>query len=123
MCAAGALRGSPASMTMTERHCRPSCKAAARPAAEPPMTATSQWRSMRRDPFSLMSRTICVHPGTASSLLPYWHCCFRSEVVKVAGQADVTTTMREYDPFKLISAALIVGTGGASFITAMRIVF
>jgi len=41
----------------------------------------------------------------------------------VAGQADVTTTMREYDPFKLISAALIVGTGGASFITAMRIVF
>ena len=31
--------------------------------------------------------------------------------------------MREYDPFKLIGAALIVGTGGASFITAMRMVF
>ena len=45
MCAAGALRGSPASMTMTDRRCRPSCRAAARPAAEPPMTATSQWRS------------------------------------------------------------------------------
>ena len=44
----------------------------------------------------------------------------RNEVVKVAGQPDVTTTVREYDPFKLITAALIVGTGGASFITAMR---
>ena len=37
MWAAGALRGSPASTTMTERRWRASCRAAARPAAEPPI--------------------------------------------------------------------------------------
>ena len=32
----------------------------------------------------------------------------------------IKDTTREYDPFKLIPAALIVGSGGAAFITAMR---
>ena len=59
MCAAGALRGSPASMTMTERRWRPSWSAAASPAAEPPMTATSQCRStVRGVRGSLMDSTI-----------------------------------------------------------------
>ena len=41
MWAAGALRGSPASMTTTERRARVRTRAAERPAAPPPMTATS----------------------------------------------------------------------------------
>lgn len=44
----------------------------------------------------------------------------RTQVVKVAGEADVTTTFREYDPFRLIAASLIVGSGGVSFVKAMR---
>src|SRR5690606_8437478 len=44
MWAAGALRGSPASTTITPRRWRASWRAPARPAAEPPTTATSVWR-------------------------------------------------------------------------------
>src|SRR5690554_3375999 len=52
MWAAGALRGSPASTTATERRWRPSWSAAARPAADPPITATSTWRRTERaDPW------------------------------------------------------------------------
>jgi hypothetical protein len=38
-------------------------------------------------------------------------------VTDADGTSDVT---RVYDPFKLVAASLIVGTGGAAFITAMR---
>ncbi len=38
-------------------------------------------------------------------------------VTDAQGSTDVT---RSYDPFKLIAASLIVGTGGAAFITAMQ---
>ena len=41
MCAAGALRGSPASTTATRRRARVSTRAAERPAAPPPTTTTS----------------------------------------------------------------------------------
>src|SRR5919106_2818345 len=41
MCAAGALRGKPASTTATRRRARPSTSAALRPAAPPPTTTTS----------------------------------------------------------------------------------
>src|SRR5918998_1992138 len=58
MWVAGALRGSPASTTITDRRCRPSWSAAASPAAEPPTTATSQWRSTVRMACSLMASTI-----------------------------------------------------------------
>src|SRR5256714_11100215 len=58
MWAAGAFRGSPASTTMTDRRWRPSCRAAASPAAEPPMTATSQCRSTVREAWSLMATTV-----------------------------------------------------------------
>jgi hypothetical protein len=44
----------------------------------------------------------------------------RTEVVKEAGKADVSKVVREYDPFRLIAATLIVGTGGVSFVKAMR---
>lgn len=44
----------------------------------------------------------------------------RSQVVMIAGKADQSTTRRLYDPFKLIAAALVVGTGGVSFVTSMR---
>src|SRR5215203_1315462 len=66
MCAATAFRGSPASTTMTDRRWRTSCSAAASPAAEPPMTATSQCRSAAGEeawswwwlmPFRVRSRT------------------------------------------------------------------
>jgi hypothetical protein len=42
MCAAGTLRGVPASRTTTRRRARPSTSAALRPAAPPPMIATSE---------------------------------------------------------------------------------
>lgn len=38
-------------------------------------------------------------------------------ITNAEGSTDVT---RLYDPFKLIAASLIVGTGGAAFITAMQ---
>ena len=41
-------RGSPASTTITDQRWRPSCNAAARPAADPPTMATSQCRSTVR---------------------------------------------------------------------------
>src|SRR5437763_17013396 len=41
MCAAGAFRGEPASMTTTRRRARPRTSAALRPAAPPPTIATS----------------------------------------------------------------------------------
>ena len=41
MCAAGAFRGVPASITATLRRARPKTMAALRPAAPPPMTTTS----------------------------------------------------------------------------------
>ena len=41
MCAAGALRGAPASTTTTMRRARTSTRAALRPAAPPPTTTTS----------------------------------------------------------------------------------
>src|SRR5829696_8583234 len=68
MCAAGALRGSPASMTITDRRWRPSWSAAASPAAEPPTTATSQCRSTVRGAWSLMAPTIRSHPVYARIL-------------------------------------------------------
>src|SRR4051812_8165856 len=43
MWVAGALRGAPASTTRTLRRARASTNAADRPAAPPPMTATSNW--------------------------------------------------------------------------------
>jgi hypothetical protein len=58
MCGAGALRRSPASMTATDRRWRPSCSAAASPAADPPTTATSYVRSVSsRLVSSLMAQT------------------------------------------------------------------
>jgi hypothetical protein len=42
------------------------------------------------------------------------------EVRTVTGSDGSTAVTRVYDPFKLIAASLIVGTGGAAFITAMR---
>src|SRR5215510_8196476 len=56
MWAAGALRGSPASTTITDRRWRPSWSAAASPANEPPMTATSQCRTTVRGVWSVMPR-------------------------------------------------------------------
>jgi hypothetical protein len=44
----------------------------------------------------------------------------RTVVVKAADTPDVTTVIREYNPFRLIAGTLIVGTGGASFVKAMR---
>nr|BFE29994.1 hypothetical protein GCM10010200_022450 [Actinomadura rugatobispora] len=41
MCAAGALRGRPSSITRTDRRARPSMSAALKPAGPPPTTATS----------------------------------------------------------------------------------
>ena len=56
MWAAGALRGSPPSTTITDRRDRASINAPARPAAEPPITTTSH---QRWNPFeSLMSETV-----------------------------------------------------------------
>ena len=58
MWAAGAFRGSPASTTITERRWRPSWRAAASPAADPPTTATSQCRSTVRGAWSAHGSTI-----------------------------------------------------------------
>ena len=66
MWAAGALRGSPASTTITDRRWRPSWSAAASPAADPPMTATSQCRSTIRAACSDMGATIEFSSGRAS---------------------------------------------------------
>ena len=68
MWAAGALRGSPASTTITDRRWRPSWSAAASPAADPPMTATSQCRSTVRGAWSLMASTIRSIPISARVL-------------------------------------------------------
>ena len=68
MWAAGALRGSPASTTITDRRWRPSWSAAASPAADPPTTATSQCRSTVRGAWSLMASTIGSHPICARAL-------------------------------------------------------
>ena len=68
MCAAGALRGSPASTTITDRRWRPSWSAAASPAADPPTTATSQCRSTVRGAWSLMASTIGSIPECARAL-------------------------------------------------------
>src|SRR3712207_1336891 len=46
MCAAWALRGSPASTTTTDRRDRASCSAAASPAPPPPTTTTSHLREV-----------------------------------------------------------------------------
>jgi hypothetical protein len=53
MCAAGELRGVPASTTATLRLARDSTKAADRPAAPPPTTTTSN--SLLRNSLSFMS--------------------------------------------------------------------
>ena len=71
MWAAGALRGSPASTTMTERRWRPSWSAAASPAADPPMTATSQWRSTVRWCVFAHDSTIRSHPTDCKMILRY----------------------------------------------------
>src|SRR5687767_13567483 len=68
MCDAGAFRGSPASTTITERRWRPSWRAVPSPAAEPPITATSQCRSMLRDAWSVMGSTIVLLAGSATDL-------------------------------------------------------
>ena len=62
MWAAGAFRGSPASTTMTDRRWRASWSAAASPAAEPPMTATSQCRSAAGEEAWSWSWSWLMHP-------------------------------------------------------------
>src|SRR4051812_42308790 len=63
MCAAGALRGEPASTTTTRRPARVRTRAADRPAAPPPMTATS---------YSLMTTSIVGRPGTDNECCCFW---------------------------------------------------
>ena len=54
-----------ASTTITDRRWRPSWRAAASPAADPPMTATSQCRSTVRGAWLLMTSTIRSIPKDA----------------------------------------------------------
>ena len=69
MCAAGALRGSPASTTITDRRWRPSCRAAASPATDPPTMATSQCRSTLRGAWSLMAPMVRMPSRPTSSMI------------------------------------------------------
>ena len=57
MCAAGALRGSPASTTTTRRRARARTRAADRPAAPPPITTTS---------YSFMAPACAVRPESTT---------------------------------------------------------
>jgi len=45
---------------------------------------------------------------------------FMTPEVTTVTNAGKSVTTREYDPFKLIAASLIVGTGGSAFITGMQ---
>ena len=73
MCVAGALRGTPASITTTRRLARPSTSAALRPAGPPPTIATSLRSDSMR--FTLTAGAVdrtpsLLFPGTAGSVGP-----------------------------------------------------
>src|SRR4051794_37370296 len=75
-CAAGALRGAPASTTATRRRPRLSTRAAERPAAPPPITTTSCSSIPRESPFPRAAATLVDDPGETARraggrVLPY----------------------------------------------------
>src|SRR4051794_5942359 len=76
MCAAGALRGEPASTTTTRRRARPRTRAALRPAAPPPITTTSY--------VSFAMGSTMPGDGARRNV----RCCFRERRLAWADGAD-----------------------------------